>query len=291
MNEDQLIPLLTRAWKNNSRVRAGVGDDCAVIQDCHPRHCLLLKTDAIVEGRHFTRQTPPQLIGRKALARVLSDFAAMGGTPQYALVTLGLPSSYPTARIQKIYAGLTRLAERYKVNLVGGETTRTLELILSISALGETRGHAPILRSGAKAGDHLYVTGNLGKTQTRKHLHFIPRLAEGHWLAQHKIASAMMDLSDGLGTDLPRLARQSKVGYTVETAHLPLTRGATWQQACSDGEDYELLFTVPSKKDGILRRTWPFRTKLTRIGQITRLGLTSTSQRDLPHGFDHLQHA
>ena len=291
MNENQLIATLTQNWAVDATVLTGVGDDCAVLKGDRAGHYWLFKTDAVVEGRHFTPQTPANLVGRKALARVLSDFAAMGGVPLYALITLGLPKKFDLPRLRSLYAGLTKLARTYQVNLVGGETTRTRELLVSISALGKTILYRPLLRSGAKVGDHLFVTGRLGGSLAGKHLTFTPRLAEGQFLAKHRLASAMMDLSDGLGSDLPRLAQASQVGFRLDRDRLPLNPKVTWKQACADGEDYELLFTVRPRKIAQLHKTWPFRTPYTAIGTIIQPCTTDPLQLNIPDGFDHLQHS
>lgn len=281
--EDLLIPLLTRGWPKKSRsVETGPGDDCAVVRVGKER--LLLKTDAVVEGVHFLPSTPGPLVGRKALARVLSDVAAMGGTPTHALVTLALPPATPAARVTAIYRGLTALAKRHGVALVGGETTRAPKLLLSVALLGTCP--KPVLRGGGRPGDELWVTGTLGgslRGKKPKHLHFAPRLAEGRWLAEKRIASAMMDLSDGLAADLPRLARASRCAFALNRASLPHAPGATTAAALGDGEDFELLFAVPLRRRAILE-TWPFPTRLTRIGRLLPSREPSTPLGD---GFDH----
>jgi thiamine-monophosphate kinase len=283
LGEDGLLRLLTGRWKAKSRdVLVGVGDDCAVLRG--EGRSLLFKTDAVVEGVHFSAKTPAALIGRKALARVLSDIAAMGGTPLAALVTLGLPGDESLRRLDAIYRGMEKLARENEVALVGGETTRTRELFLSIALLGECRGVKPVLRSGARAGDLIFVTGRLGATQARHHLHFTPRLAEGRWLARHGIATAMMDLSDGLGADLPRLGRASGIGYEVDEAAIPRARGASLEAALNDGEDFELLFTVSPRRAAWLKKTWPFATPVHCIGSM-RKGRAAA----FAHGFDHFK--
>ncbi len=181
----------------------------------------------MVEGVHFTPREKPALIGRKALARALSDLAAMGAAPVAAVVTLGVAKNESVARLRGIYRGLEKLAARHGVSLVGGETTRAKELFLNVALLGECRGYAPVLRSGARPGDRIAVTGSLGATRAGKHLRFEPRLAEGQWLARHRFATALMDLSDGLGADLPRLAQASGVGFALEPEKIPRARGAS----------------------------------------------------------------
>jgi len=180
------------------------------------------------------------------------------------------------------------LAKKYRVNLVGGETTRAAQLFLNVALLGECRGYRPLLRSGARAGDLIFVTGQLGGTQKRRHLTFEPRLAEGEWLARHKLASSLMDLSDGLGADLPRLVEASGVGFQLDTGAIPRGRGITLEAACNDGEDYELLFTISSSHVKSLKKKWPFSTPLHCIGRV-RLRGKESAQPISTHGFDHFQ--
>ena len=289
LGENGLVRLLTGRWKTDPRrVLTGVGDDCAVLRGDGKNHFLLLKTDAVVEGVHFTPRERPGLIGRKALARALSDLAAMGAGPVAAVVTLGLPKNEPVRRLRAIYRGLERIAKTYRVNLVGGETTRARQLFLSVALLGECRGYRPVLRSGARAGDLIFVTGRLGATRARRHLVFEPRLAEGRWLARHRLASALMDLSDGLGADLPRLARASGVGFKLDRAAVPRARGATLKAAINDGEDYELLFTAGPARAESLKKKWPFATPLHCIGVMEPRGRAARAV-PLVYGFDHFK--
>jgi thiamine-monophosphate kinase len=289
LGEKGLLHLLTSGWKTNpDRVLTGVGDDCAVLRGEGEKHFLLLKTDAVVEGVHFTTEAAPEKIGRKALARALSDIAAMGGTPLAAVITLGLPADESPGRLRAIYRGLEKTAQKYGVDLVGGETTRARELFLNVALLGECRGYAPVLRSGARAGDLLFVTGRLGGTQAARHLTFEPRLAEGQWLARKGFASALMDVSDGLGADLPRLAEASQVGFDLEEKAVPRARGVTLAAALNDGEDYELLFTVPPARVKSLKKMWPFATPLHCIGGM-RLRHKNEADPLSAHGFDHFK--
>src|ERR1700744_4818478 len=179
MNEFELIARLTKSLPTNNTVIAGVGDDCAVLDLGVPENLVLFKTDAVVEGVHFTRETPPEKIGRKALARCLSDIAAMAGTPTAALVTLALPANFDAEFISRIYTGMKALAGQFGVAIVGGEATTNPErLLISIALLGTVPRGKQILRSGAKVGDAIFVTGELGGSIAGKHLDFAPRLAE-----------------------------------------------------------------------------------------------------------------
>jgi thiamine-monophosphate kinase len=289
LGESGLLQLLTKNWKcDSSRVLTGVGDDCAVLRGAAKNHFLLFKTDAVVEGVHFLPKEKPELIGRKALARALSDLAAMGAVPVAAVVTIGVPKSESAKRLRAIYRGIERIAEKYRVNLVGGETTRARQLFLNVALLGECRGYRPVLRSSARSGDLIFVTGRLGATRARRHLTFEPRLPEGQWLARQKLATAMMDLSDGLGADLPRLAAASGVGFQLDFGAIPRSRGATLRAAINDGEDYELLFTSKSAIAKTLKKKWPFATPVHCIGVI---GPREKGSREpsFAYGFDHFK--
>ena len=208
----------------------------------------------MVEGIHFTNETLPEKIGRKALARCLKgDIAAMAGTPTAALVTIALPKNYDTDFVAKIYDGLNVLAEKFGVAIVGGETTTNPERILiSIALLGTVPRGKQILRNGAKVGDAIFVTGELGGSLAGKHLDFEPRIAEARWLAEHFKIHAMLDLSDGLAGDLRHIVNAGKVGAEILKSALPVSQDAKLRAkesstakpaalaALTDGEDFEL---------------------------------------------------
>jgi thiamine-monophosphate kinase len=284
MNEFDLIARLTRALPTNASVVRGAGDDCAVLECGDPNRQLLFKTDAVVAGIHFTADTPPEQIGRKALARCLSDIAAMAGTPSAALITVGLPKEFEPAYVEKIYTGLSTLAKQQHVAIVGGETTTSPErLFLSISLLGFVPRGQAVLRSGARAGDAIFVTGELGGSLAGKHLDFEPRLAEARWLAGHFPLHAMLDVSDGLAGDLRQILKTSSVGAELLKSAVPISRAAkdmakrgaaakpAFVAALTDGEDFELLFTVAGKTAVPLRDAWQRqfpKLKLSCIGKI-----------------------
>jgi thiamine-monophosphate kinase len=284
MNEFELIAKLTKNLPTNKNVLAGAGDDCAVLDFGLPEKLFLFKTDAIVEGFHFTRETPPEKIGRKALARCLSDIAAMAGTPNAALVTIALPENFDAEFVAKIYDGLNALAEKFGVAIVGGETTTNPERILiSIALLGTVARGKQILRSGAKIGDAIFVTGELGGSLTEKHLEFEPRIAEASWLAENFPVHAMIDLSDGLAGDLRHILNASKIGAELLKTAVPISRDAklaarknsaakpAFAAALTDGEDFELLFTITSKDAIKLLDAWKKKfpkLKLSCVGRI-----------------------
>ena len=272
-----------------SGIRHSIGHDCAVLSPFSNQLDLVLKTDAVVEGVHFSSSTPAALAGRKALARALSDLAAAGATPRAALLTAGCPNARSAPRLRQAYRGLSLLAKKFHLPIVGGETVRTRQLLLSVSLLGTVPKNTSPNRSGAKPGHLLFVTGKLGGSWPRRHLTFTPRLAEGQWLVRNKFPSAMLDLSDGLGADLPRLARSSRIGFQIHPDQIPLSPRTTPKLAFTRGEDYELLFSVPPKLAPALLRRWPFTTPLTLIGSCLpiRQGYHTGG---LPlRGYDHLR--
>jgi thiamine-monophosphate kinase len=308
VNEFELIEKLTRSLPTNKSVVTGSGDDCAVLDLGLPDKLLLFKTDALVEGIHFKSDAPAEKIGHKALARCLSDIAAMAGTPTAALITIALPKTFDAALVEGIYAGLSGLARKHDVAIAGGETTTNPERILiSIAMIGLAPRGKAVLRSGAEAGDAIFVTGELGGSLTARHLEFEPRLAEARWLAEHFAIHAMIDLSDGLAGDLRHILKASRVGAELLTTAIPISRAARLASkaespakppllaALTDGEDFELLFTVASKDAIPLLDAWRQqfpKITLTCIGKITKgEGLTlrdKTGVRPLSaHGYEH----
>lgn len=310
MNEFELIGRLSASLPANPSLVVGAGDDCAVVDLGLADRVVLFKTDAVVEGIHFTAETPPEQVGHKALARCLSDIAAMAGTPNSALITLALPRDFEAAHVEKIYAGINALARRYGVAIAGGETTVNPErLLISVALLGTAPRGKCVLRSGAQAGDALFVTGELGGSLAGKHLDFEPRLEEARWLAEHFSVHAMIDLSDGLAGDLRHILRASRAGAELLASAIPISRSARLASkaetsakppllaALTDGEDFELLFTVTSRDAVPLLDAWKLqfpKTKLSCIGKMTKgEGLTIRDKRGArpleEHGYIHFQ--
>ena len=308
MKEFDLIKRLKATLPTHDSVVAGAGDDCAVLDLGLPHHLVLFKTDAVVEGVHFTAEASPEKIGHKALGRCLSDIAAMAGTPTHALVTLALPDKFDPARIEAIYAGMNALARKHGVAIVGGETTTNPErLLLSIALLGTVPRSRQVLRSGARAGDAIFVTGALGGSLSGRHLDFEPRLAEARWLAERYTVHAMIDLSDGLAGDLRHILEASGVGAELLASAIPISRAAKLQSraessakppllaALTDGEDFELLFTVASRAAVPLLDAWQAQfsdVKLSCVGKITsQPGLRLSDARGLRDlnlsGYEH----
>ena len=284
MNEFELIARLTENLPSNDSVVAGAGDDCAVLDVGIPGRELLFKTDAVVEGVHFLPDTPPDSVGRKALARCLSDIAAMGGAANSAVITVGLPPERDPAWVEQVYVGLRQLAGDYQVAIVGGETTTSPgRAFLSVALLGLVAQGRAILRSGARAGDAIFVSCELGGSLAGRHLEFEPRLAEARWVCDHFQVHSMIDLSDGLAGDLRHILHASGVGAELLAAAIPISREAkvvakqahavksALNAALTDGEDFELLFTVASSDAVPLLDQWKTAFPSVRLGCIGRI--------------------
>jgi len=307
--EVKLIEAITANLPQREDTVVGAGDDCAVVESDASKH-MLLKTDAVVEGIHFESSHPAEKVGHKALARALSDIAAMGGTPHSAVVTLGLPKSFDQQWVLDFYQGLNALATRFQVAVVGGETVCSPgAIVCSVALTGTVAPGKAILRSTARVRDGLFVTGDLGGSIAGKHLEFTPRIKEAQWLAEHFDIHAMIDLSDGLAGDLQRICSASGVGAEVWSDYLPISRAARLRAkdgdtakpsvaaAMTDGEDFELLLCLdPSEavrlKDA-WRETFP-ETTITCIGKIIEQPdvILKDQQGSRPiqwHGYDHFQ--
>lgn len=253
-------------------VRVGPGDDCAVIR--LGDETVVIGVDQVVEGRHFEPGTPLELIARKAVGRAVSDVAAMGAKPWSAIATGALPRWVRGG--DALFESMASWAERWSCPLIGGDISSGGELVLTVTAMGRMApGVEPALRSGARPGDGVYVTGRLGGSlASGRHLTVRPRTFEGQWLAGllKQDLHAMMDVSDGLGVDAARLASSSGVRIELEAELLPAQFDSDWRGALGDGEDYELLFTVAEDRARELgmRNVAPrLGTPISRIGVVT----------------------
>ncbi len=277
------------------------GDDCAVLPCADPTRFLLYTCDPVVEGVHFLPDTPPRRVGWKAMARNLSDIAAMGGLPRWAIVSIGLRPRTSVRWVNELYAGLRAAADKFGCQVVGGDTTRvTHGQFIVVTLIGEVEKSRVARRSGARVGDSLFVTGTLGGSLRGKHLTFTPRIHEARWLVGHFPIHAMIDLSDGLSSDLQRLveASPSGIGFEIHAAEIPLARAArgSLTAALNDGEDFELLFAIDPRQVTALRTKWArrFELKLTEIGRVVRSrGQVALVEPDgtrrllTPAGYDH----
>ncbi len=300
---------------SRSAVRAGIGDDCAVLR-IPSGHETLVTTDFSLEGIHFRRDWhSPQTVGHRCLARGLSDIAAMGGTPVAAFLSLALPKDLPQPWVDQFLRGLVALAQEHQVTLAGGDTAESPTGVLAdIIVVGSVPRGKSILRSGARPGDRIYVSGELGGAATalaemqagkevdpaahKRHFSPEPRIDVGRVLREKAMATAMIDMSDGLSTDLAHICKESGVGANIAVGLIPRAkagkprRQVDLELALHGGEDYELLFTVrPSKKIPPLISGVP----VTQIGVITKTpGITirhgSGGHSSLqPRGWEHFR--
>lgn len=256
MNENELLTVIKKiVGQPAGQVVTGIGDDAAVIKWTKTSY-LLVTCDALVEGVHFiSGELTWEQVGRKALAVNLSDIAAMAGLPLYATVSLGLPA--PDKKLTTaLYRGLSQLARTYQVAIIGGNLSHSARFFVDITVLGRVEKKRLVLRSGGTPGDKLFVTGTLGGSRHTHHFSFEPRIRLARRLTSLLPVKAMMDLSDGLGADLPRLAEASRTGFRLFADRVPIsprllssktTRRSPLWHALNDGEDYELLFAVPEK--------------------------------------------
>jgi thiamine-monophosphate kinase len=295
LSEKKLIRQIRHSVLNARSVVTGIGDDCAVLR-VPPGHELLVTTDFSIENVHFRRDWhSPELVGRRCLTRGLSDIAAMGGEPLAAFLSLAVANDVPQKWVDRFLKGLLALAEEFKVPLAGGDTAQSaagVGIQADIVVVGSVPKGKAVLRSAAKAGDLIYVTGELGgaaaalaqlRSQSQvteskrlgsaysRFLRPLPRIAVGLWLRRRGVASAMIDLSDGLSTDLAHICEESSIGADIDAEAIPRAQvgpGKTrvaLELALNGGDDYELLFTsgvaVPPKVAGV---------RVTRIGRVTR---------------------
>ena len=270
MRETDLVDKIRRLAGRSPLVR-GIGDDCAILRP-RANEDLVFTSDFALEGRHFTLKTHTAAdIGHLALARSLSDIAAMGAEPVFCLVSLAMPRNFA---VQRFFKALLTLAGQHKVTLAGGDLARFDKVLVDVICCGRVPRGKAMLRSAARIGDRIYVTGKLGKPAHRPK----PRIAVGLALRRLGVVAAM-DLSDGLSLDLARFCLESKVG--AELSSIPISRGASLDEALHRGEDYELLFTAPPKL-----KIPPSLASV--IGLITRSRKILLDGRPLaPKGFDH----
>jgi len=305
---------------------SGIGDDAAALK-ISDKSILLTTCDLLLEDIHFNLQlTNSYQLGRKSLAVNISDIAAMGGTPRFFLVALALPPRFSVEFIDDLYRGMMDLADDFHIQLVGGDTNASPDkLMIDITLLGEVNPNHLLKRSGAQDGDSIFVTGTLGDATlglfiletdkksnrplslnnlTSKHLSPYPRVREGKLIAENKLATAMIDISDGLLADLSKMLTLSKAGATIWTSQIPLSREFKQYQgqikhnkidfALKGGEDYELLFTVAhTKEKELLKQSQKLVVPISKIGEVNSSGQLAVLDKNQnpylidKHGYDH----
>ncbi|NLX91385.1 MAG: thiamine-phosphate kinase [Firmicutes bacterium] len=328
-SEFSLIHSLTKKIRaaGSGSVLVGIGDDAAAFRMGNGKN-LLITCDMLVEGRHFLRdKITPRQLGCKALAVSLSDIAAMGGVPRFAVVSAGWTPELEVEYAQEVYRGMGELADEFQVSIIGGDTVSAPQVILDVAVIGEMDG-APVTRAGAKPGDAIAVTGSLGASAAglallreeeaaanlsekarqallRAHLEPYPRVKEAGMLLKYGPPSAMIDISDGLAGDLYHICESSGVGALLEVSRLPVSESvkqaaATLGSSFLDwvlygGEDYELLMTIPPGcVAGVKKAVEMLGTNLSVIGKVLhkREGIKILSKKGAafelePRGFDH----
>jgi thiamine-monophosphate kinase len=295
LGEQKLIAAIRR-WLGTASPPApfGIGDDCAVLRNTGAWQ--LLTVDPVVYGLHFDDAVPARAVGAKLLKRNLSDLAAMGGRPTAAVVALALDPRVRLAWLEEFHRGLGACARAYGVPLVGGDITQADHaFVASLTLLGAAQAPRVLTRSGAAAGDWICVTGALGGSRrSGRHASFTPRLAEGAWLARRRAVRSMIDISDGLATDLRALTPR-RAAPALSAGDIPRNKGASLAAALSDGEDYELLFTLAADADrAAFFRAWRAafpRTRISCIGRFVPQGKMPSEALKLEgfHGYEHLR--
>jgi thiamine-monophosphate kinase len=294
LGEFNFIKRQSKSVKLSSRIVKGAGDDAAVIKYTKDKY-LLFTTDMLIEGKHFDKTANAELVGRKSLSCNISDIAAMGGTPKFAVISIGMPGSLDIKYADNLYKGIRKTADKFKVDLVGGDTVSSENIVINIALIGEVEKENLVLRSGAKKNDAIFVTGCIGGSIKGRHLNFTPRLEEARFLVKNFKINSMIDISDGLLADLGHILEASNAGAVIYERETPVSKAAAdFNSAIKDGEDFELIFTLPEKDAGRLARIWPFKTRLSKIGRILNkpkgfclVRKNGKQERIKPAGFTH----
>lgn len=290
MSELSLIEKIKSVVNQSPAVITGIGDDTAILE--RPAGPLLFAADMLMDGTHFKlSEIAPELAGRKALAVNLSDIAAMAGTPLAVTVSLAIPKNMNEKVSLAVMHGLNELACQFGVAVCGGDTNVwDHPFVIGVTIIGAAHPKGSVLRSGAKAGDHIFVTGPLGGTISGKHLSFVPRVREATWLKEHYALNSMIDLSDGLAKDLRHILEQSQRGAVLSEDQIPRNDNCSLENAMCGGEDFELCFTLPASESAKLAtdQSYPGG-RLYKIGIITsEPGLRFADGRSvLWHGYEH----
>lgn len=268
LGEFDFINRISRAMKLSNQVVKGIGDDAAVLRYTKNKY-LLFTTDMLVEGKHFSKSDKAASVGQKSLSCNVSDIAAMGGVPKFAVISTGFPGSLDLKYTDELYRGIRKAAASFNIDLVGGDTVGSEKIVINIALIGEVEKRNLALRSGARENDVIFVTGDIGGSIKGRHLSFTPRLKEARFLVKNFKINSMIDISDGLLADLGHILEESGKGAEVCEKAIPVSKKARdFDSAVRDGEDFELIFTLPERYAGRLENIWPFKTRLSRIGRV-----------------------
>lgn len=302
--EDQITAWFARQRKLNAEdFPIGIGDDMAQVRIANGV-TVLITTDMMLDGVHFDlKKATLRQVGYKAMAVNLSDCAAMATIPIAAVAAVALPKRFGQKELKELHKGITEAADKYNCPLIGGDITcwkGRERLAINIAMISKRAANKPVRRSGAKVGDCICVTDSLGGSLYRRHLAFEPRVKEALKIAQMVRLHSMMDLSDGLSSDLNRICRQSGVGAILDASLIPISKDAkrskkSLDSALNDGEDFELVFTLSEKDCKKLLSKWKERVSITCIGRITALRKLQIKMADgkirnlKPGGYEHLK--
>ena len=288
LSELELIREFRKRLPSPEKPDLGIGDDCAIIRPtADAPEDWVITTDAVTHDIHFDQMATPEQIGHKAVARAISDIAAMGASPRWCWLNLVCPESTDTDVALAMMESASNTARSHGAMILGGDTSTGPSLSIHVFGMGTVPTGTSVLRSGAGDGDAIYVTGKLGGSIKGHHLTFTPRVAEGTWLRENG-ATAMIDLSDGLFTDIRHIMAESGCGATLHTRQIPVSEAAHQMHgdpiahACQDGEDYELLVTAPSNMSEQIESDWQaqFNSPLFRIGTISTSHTSLQLQND-----------
>lgn len=271
IGEIELIKRVAASFRLDRSVIKGSGDDTAVLKWTDNKY-LLFTCDMLLQDVHFNldKATPFQ-IGWKALGRNISDIAAMGGIPRHAVISMAIDPELDVSVAEGICRGFKSIADRFGINIAGGDMAESKKLVIDVSMLGEVRKKNLTLRSTAKKGDMILVTGSLGGSIKGKHLNFMPRVRESQTIVNNFKVNSMIDISDGLALDLNRIVTASDAGAFIYEESIPLSKDArSLENGLYDGEDYELLFTMPAKEaEKLLKANFSrFMTRISLIGEV-----------------------
>ena len=292
LGEFKLIERFRKQIKLDPSVIVGSGDDCAVLEFDKKRY-QLFTCDMLVENIDFTLKDNPYFIGRKAVAVSISDIASSSGLPKHCVISLGIPKNTPLKFLDSLFKGMLDICKEFKINIAGGYLSASNKIIIDVTMLGLVEKKYLTLRSAAKSGDYIFVTGELGGSILGKHFNFIPRVREARFLSENFKINAMIDVSDGLTQDLGHILSRSEVGAVIYEELIPLSPQArNLSDGLSSGEDFELIFTLPPRegKKLLSRRIVNFKL----IGEIVdkkygfKLAYSSGKMKDIKiKGFTH----